>query len=44
MKCHLQYNVGFTVSRMEHHLISLAKCETGHIKFFLDNGLCKGTK
>jgi len=34
----------FTVSGMEHHLISLARCETGRIKFFLGNGLCKGTK
>jgi len=43
MKCHLQYNVGFTVSRTEHNFISLAKCEMGQIKFFLGNGLCKGT-
>jgi hypothetical protein len=43
MKCRLQHNIGFTVSRIENHLISLARCETGWMKFFLGNGLCKRT-
>jgi hypothetical protein len=34
MKCHLQIYFGFTLSKMEHHLISLARCETGLMNFF----------
>jgi len=28
MKCHTQYKAGFNFSRMQYHLISLARCET----------------
>jgi hypothetical protein len=37
MEYNLQYDVSLTFSRMEHHVILLAGCEAGWVKYFSDD-------
>jgi len=44
MKYHLQYDVTFTFSRIEHHVILLARCEAGWMKYFSGDSVGAGNK